>query len=107
MNLLTAINAIILFFSPINAVEADIQPAGFRIQVYPYGGYYYSYPPCPQGYYSYRGRCYLGRPGYYYYGPRYNYGYPYYGYGRRGKRHHGGHNKKHHGGSHRGGNHRR
>lgn len=92
MNLLTAIHAIILLFSPINTSEAEIKPAGFRIQVYPYGGYYYSYPPCPNGYYSYRGGCYLGRPGYYY-GPRYYYYYrpyqPYY-------RHHGYRHRRHH-----------
>jgi hypothetical protein len=91
MNLLLALNALILLTTP-NAVDpSDIEPINFRIQVYPYGGYY-SYPPyCPPGYsygpglgyrgrgfsfyygpgYGYRGRCYWGQRNYY--APRYYY----------------------------------
>ncbi|NGX37880.1 MAG: hypothetical protein K1000chlam2_01046 [Chlamydiae bacterium] len=104
MNLFTALNALLLLAAPVNTEEVEFKPVDFRVQVYPYGGYY-SYPPyCPPGYsYGY------GRRGFsFYYGPGYGYGrrcYPSYGYGRRynygprfyyrggGKRHHG---RRHH-----------
>lgn len=81
--------------------EPEVEPVDFRVQVYPFGGYY-SYPPtCPPGFYygpGYYGRgsgfqFYFGPgyPGYYapYYGRPgcYPYGYGgYYGpYGRYGR----------------------
>lgn len=112
MNLLTALNAFLLLAAPINSEEVEIQPVDFRVQVYPYGGYY-SYPPyCPPGYYygpsyGYRRRGFSfyfgpGYPGYYgnrrcypyHYGRRYYYGPRY--YYRGGHRRHSRHGRRHH-----------
>ena len=110
MNLLIALNALLLLVAQPSIEEVEIQPTDFRIQAYPYGAYY-SYPPyCPPGY-SYgpgvglgnRGFSFYvgpGYPGYYgypgcywgrnYYGPRYYHGHRYYHRGHGG-RYHGGH----------------
>lgn len=106
MHILTALQALLLLTSPLADANAnvDIEPIDFRIQVYPYGGYY-SYPPyCPPGYsygpgFGYRGRGFsfyygpgYGYPGCYYYGRRYYgrryWGPRYYYYGKRHRRHH-------------------
>ncbi|NGX60267.1 MAG: hypothetical protein KR126chlam3_01438 [Chlamydiae bacterium] len=102
MYILNALQSLILLLTPVNTTEMDVEPVDFRVQVYPYGGYY-SYPPyCPPGYsygpgmrYGRRGFSFYYGPGYgypgcYYYGRRYYYG-PrfYYKHHKRSSRHHG------------------
>lgn len=79
MNFLSALNALLLLIAPVDTEEVEITPIDFRVQVYPYGGYY-SYPPyCPPGYSYGPGFGYRRKGFSFYFGP----GYPgYYGYGR-------------------------
>jgi len=111
MFLINLLRILFLITSPVEGEVAEIEQTGFRVQVYPYGGYY-SYPPyCPPGYsygpysrYYGHGCYYYGR----YYGRHYGRRYaPYYYYGPRRRyyrrdryyRHHRG--KKHHSKKHR------
>jgi len=107
MYILYALQSLILLLSPVNTAEVEIEPVDFRVQVYPYRGYY-SYPPtCPPGYgygpgYGSRRRGFsfyygpgYGYPGCYYYGRRPFYGRPYYrSYPRRYYRHHRRHHRR-------------
>ncbi|NGX47959.1 MAG: hypothetical protein K1000chlam3_01344 [Chlamydiae bacterium] len=82
MHILNALQSLILLISPVNTAEVDVKPVDFRVQVYPYGGYY-SYPPyCPPGYSYGPGFGYRQRGFSFYYGPGYGYPGCYY-YGRR------------------------
>lgn len=122
MDALTILATFFLLFAPVNGQDLETSPVAFRIQVYPFGGYY-SYPPyCPPSYYYGPGYGYYRRgfsfyvgPGYPYYGyndPRCYYwgrGYRYYGgyrWGNRSRYYRGGYRggRRHHG--HRGGHHR-
>lgn len=129
MDALTVLATIFLLFSPIEGDGVETVAQTFRVQAYPFGGYY-SYPPyCAPSYYYGPGYGYYRRgphnyvgPGYpyysyndprcYYWGHRRYYGGYGYGYGwgwggrrwgGRGHGHHGGHHGGHHRGGHHGG----
>lgn len=106
MHILTALQSLFFLVQPLTIPTEDIEPISFRVQVYPYGGYY-SYPPyCPPGYtygpgFSYGRRGFSlyygpGYPGCYYYGGDY-FGRRYYGpYYRHHRGHYHHHGRHHH-----------